>query len=245
VDKPDGEAAVLKTALHGAHLASGARMAHVAGYDMPVEYLPGAAAEQAWARTHAGLQDISHKGQCFLIALDGSHETVSRALEALVRANILELALGQHCAAPLVDRAGDVPDIVTVTRHADPANAGALLLVIGAEHKELRCTQMVALLPSGVVLKRRDTQALLALRGPQAAAVLGELAPGADLMPVMSSHDMMIAGVPCSVSRSANRGPDDSGIQDEFVISVINDEAGRIWGALLADDRVKPIGLGA
>ncbi len=230
---------VLKTALHGAHVASGARMVPFAGYDMPVQYPLGIMSEHIWTRTHAGLFDVSHMGQCFVIALDGSHESACRALETLVPADILGLQPGQQRYTQFLNAEGGILDDLMVTRHADPANAGALMLVVNAGCKEQDYAHMTAHLPAGVALKRRDDRALLALQGPEAAAVLAELAPGVAIMPFMSNMDVMIAGVPCSVSRSGYTG------EDGYEISVINDEAGRLWGALLADDRVKAIGLGA
>jgi aminomethyltransferase len=230
---------VLKTALHGAHVASGARMVPFAGYDMPVQYPLGIMGEHIWTREHAGLFDVSHMGQCFVIALDGSHETVCRALETLVPADILGIMPGQQRYTQFLNTDGGILDDLMVTRHADPANAGALMLVVNAGCKEQDYAHMTAHLPAGVALKRRDERALLALQGPEAALVLAEMAPAVATMPFMTSIDVMIAGVPCSVSRSGYTG------EDGYEISVINDEAGRLWGALLSDDRVKAIGLGA
>ena len=82
---------LLQTPLHAEHVALGARMVPFAGYDMPVQYPTGIMTEHNWTRDHAGLFDVSHMGQAFLTAVDGSHETVARALEALVPADILNL----------------------------------------------------------------------------------------------------------------------------------------------------------
>jgi len=72
------DAPVLHTALHDRHVSLGARMVPFAGYDMPVQYPTGILAEHQWARTHAGLFDVSHMGQAFLVGPD--HETTARAL---------------------------------------------------------------------------------------------------------------------------------------------------------------------
>ena len=59
---------LLKTPLHAEHVALGARMVPFAGYDMPVQYPTGILTEHNWTREHAGLFDVSHLGQAFLVA---------------------------------------------------------------------------------------------------------------------------------------------------------------------------------
>lgn len=214
-------------------------MVGFAGYDMPVQYPLGIMGEHNWTRESAGLFDVSHMGQAYLVAVDGSHETVARALEMLIPADILNLAPGQQRYSQLLNDEGGILDDLMVTRHADPANAGALILVVNAACKEQDYAHIAARLPAGVVLKRRDAQALLALQGPKAAAVLAIHAPEVFDMPFMTARDVTIEGVHAYVSRSGYTG------EDGYEISVSAEEAGRVWGALLADDRVKPIGLGA
>ena len=86
--------APLKTPLHSRHVALGARMVLFAGYDMPVQYPSGILTEHNWTRDKAGLFDVSHMGQAFLVGPD--HDTVARALEALIPADILNLAPGRQ-----------------------------------------------------------------------------------------------------------------------------------------------------
>jgi aminomethyltransferase len=206
---------------------------------MPVQYPTGVMAEHNWTRTHAGLFDVSHMGQAFLVARDETHETVARALEALIPAEILNLQPGQQRYSQLLNDEGGILDDLMVTRPADPADAGVLILVVNAACKEQDYAHMLARLPDTVVLRRRDQRALLALQGPDAASVLAAHAPSVMSMPFMTAFATEIEGVPVYVSRSGYTG------EDGYEISVPGDEAGRIWGALLADDRVKPIGLGA
>jgi aminomethyltransferase len=204
-----------------------------------VQYPLGILGEHNWTRENAGLFDVSHMGQAYLVAGDGSHETVAKALEQLIPADILNLAPGQQRYSQLLNAEGGILDDLMVTRHADPANAGALILVVNAGCKEQDYAHISAHLPKGVMLKRRDDQALLALQGPKAAAVLSAFIPEAATMPFMAARDGMIDGVHAYISRSGYTG------EDGYEISVKADDAGRVWGALLADDRVKTIGLGA
>eukprot|EP01036_Dinobryon_divergens_P058324 gene58324-77826_t len=89
-DSPQGE--LLATPLREHHRQLGARMVPFAGYEMPVQYPSGILAEHAQTRTAAGLFDVSHMGQCFIVGPD--HETVATALERLVPADIRGLARG-------------------------------------------------------------------------------------------------------------------------------------------------------
>ncbi len=233
---------LLKTPLHHAHVAAGGKMVGFAGYDMPVQYPLGIMAEHNWTRESTGLFDVSHMGQAYLIAADGKHETVARALETLIPADILNLTHGQQRYSQLLNETGGILDDLMVTRPSDPAQEGTLILVVNAGCKELDYAHLAAHLPKGVTLKRRDDQALLALQGPRAAEVLAQFAPTA-AMPFMTAFATHFATgssfVPVYVSRSGYTG------EDGYEISVAADEAGRLWGALLADDRVRAIGLGA
>ena len=87
---------LLKTPLHHAHVASGGKMVGFAGYDMPVQYPLGILGEHNWTRENAGLFDVSHMGQAYIVSGDGSHETVARAFETMIPADILNLGLGQQ-----------------------------------------------------------------------------------------------------------------------------------------------------
>src|ERR1051325_8265 len=79
---PPAPAPLVKTPLHSLHVARNGRMVPFAGYEMPVQYADGIIAEHNHVREQAGLFDVSHMGQAFLVGAD--HDTVARALEALV-----------------------------------------------------------------------------------------------------------------------------------------------------------------
>jgi aminomethyltransferase len=231
-----GEAA-LQTPLHAEHLALNARMVPFAGYDMPVQYQTGILAEHLWTREHAGLFDVSHMGQAALIGPD--HGTTAKALEALVPADILNLKPGQQRYTQLLDESGGILDDLMVTRPANPLQEGELLLIVNASTKEGDYAHIGAHLPAGVELRRFDDRALLALQGPEAENVLSRLAPDLAGLRFMQGGETMIGGIPAHVSRSGYTG------EDGFEISVPAARAAELWRLLLADEQVKPIGLGA
>src|SRR5438552_10962885 len=141
-------APLLKTPLHSLHVARGGRMVPFAGYDMPVQYADGIIAEHNHVRSAAGLFDVSHMGQAFLVGTD--HETVARALEALVPADILNLAPGRQRYTQFTDASGGILADLMVTRSADRAEDGVLFLVVNAATKEADYAHIAAQLPAGV-----------------------------------------------------------------------------------------------
>ncbi|MGE0230324.1 MAG: glycine cleavage system aminomethyltransferase GcvT [Flavobacteriaceae bacterium] len=233
------DAVALKTPLHARHVALGARMVGFAGYDMPVQYRDGVLAEHNWTRSKAGLFDVSHMGQAMLVAADRVHETVAAALETLVPAEIIGLEPGAQRYTQLLNDTGGIIDDLMVTRPSEPALDGSLLLVVNAARKDVDYGHIAARLPSGVTLRVLPERALLALQGPAAAAVLGAMNEASSVLPFMAAASMPLAGIDCHVSRSGYTG------EDGFEIALAGEEAEDLWDALLSDDRVRPIGLGA
>jgi aminomethyltransferase len=229
--------ALRETPLHARHLALGARMVAFAGYAMPVQYPTGILAEHGWTRTQAGLFDVSHMGQAFLIGPD--HDSTARALEALCPADFLTLAPGRQRYTQLLGEDGGILDDLMVTRSADPAEAGVLMLIVNAARKDQDFALIEARLPAGVRLIRADHRALLVLQGPKAAEVLARHSPDTAAMAFMGALSTTFDGVPVHLSRSGYTG------EDGYEISVRADRAERLFDALLAEPEVKPIGLGA
>ncbi len=231
-----GTEALRRTPLHDLHAELGGRMVPFAGYSMPVQY-EGILAEHRWTRDHAGLFDVSHMGQAALAAAD--HDTTARALEPLVAADILGLAPGRQRYTQLLNDDGGILDDLMVTRPATEAENGHIYLVVNASTKEADYAHIGSRLPPGVELIPGDNRALLALQGPEAAAVLERLGSDAAKLRFMQSGWFEIAGLRCHVSRSGYTG------EDGFEISLKADDAEALWQALLADSSVKPVGLGA
>ena len=227
-----------RTPLYDAHVALGARMVPFAGYAMPVQYPTGIIAEHLWTRTQAGLFDVSHMGQASLVGPD--HATTAAALESLVPCDVAGLQPGQQRYTQLLADDGGILDDLMVSRPADPARDGTLLLVVNAGTKDADYAHMEARLPSNVALRRHDDHALLALQGPAAERVMADLGAGeATALTFMRLATPRIAGIPVAVSRSGDTG------EDGFEISVAEGDAPALMEALLGHEAVKPIGLGA
>ncbi len=232
-------AALLRTPLFAAHVALGAKMVPFAGYEMPVQYPLGVLREHLWTREKAGLFDVSHMGQAFLVAGDGRHETVAHALEALCPADFLNLKPGQQRYSQLLNDAGATIDDLMVTRSSAPGDDGRLMLVLNASRKEIDERHIASRLPAGVRLEPVPDRALVAIQGPSAAAVMSRHCAAATELGFMQAASGRIGDIDCHVSRSGYTG------EDGFEISVPAGRADDLWRLLLATDGVAAIGLGA
>jgi aminomethyltransferase len=225
-----------RTALYDLHVALQARMVPFAGYSMPVQY-EGILAEHRWTREHAGLFDVSHMGQRFLVGPD--HAATAAFLETLTPGDFASLPLGRMRYTLLLNDASGVIDDLMVTRSVSSDDDGALSLVFNAGRKEIDDAHVEARLPKGFSLNRADERALLALQGPEAAKVMSRHCPKAASLSFMSATSAEFDGIDCAVSRSGYTG------EDGFEISVPAKDVEKVARALLAEPEVKPIGLGA
>ena len=226
-----------RTPLFDAHVALGAKIVPFAGYEMPVQYPAGIIAEHNWTRQSAGLFDVSHMGQCFIEAK--SFEEAARSLERLVPADVLGLAPGQQRYTQFLNADGGTLDDLMVTRPGYDGHEGLIYVVVNASRKESDFARLAAAMPEGVTFTTGDDYALLALQGPKAEAVLARLAPAAAGLKFMFHAKAEIAGTAAHVSRSGYTG------EDGFEISVHGRDAVKLWNVLLAQEEVKPVGLGA
>jgi aminomethyltransferase len=215
---------MLPLPLDALHRRLGARMVSFADYAMPIQY-DGIIAEHLWTRSSAGLFDVSHMGQ-LLLPLDQA-----AVLETLLPGDIIGLGEGVLRYSLLLNDQGGIRDDLMVTRRANDL----YLVVNGA----VKATDMSTMREAGLAVEYREDWALLALQGPQAVAVLEALVPGVAGLRFMRSAGFGWNGHDLWVSRSGYTG------EDGFEISVPSVAAEALAELILADARVKPIGLGA
>jgi aminomethyltransferase len=225
-----------KTPLNARHRASGARMVGFGGWDMPVEY-SGIVAEHLAVRERAGIFDVSHMGE---IEIAGKN-----ALDAVQRISCNDaskLQIGQAHYSGLMSTAGTYVDDLLVYRLAREH----FLLVVNASHIPEDYAHIVEhIKPAGdaVAVDASSRYALIAIQGPQAAAVLQPLtAVELEAIKYYWFAHGEVAGVRATVSRTGYTG------EDGFEIFVPPQSADRVWLALLESGRaadVVPCGLGA
>ncbi|WP_425097638.1 glycine cleavage system aminomethyltransferase GcvT [Tropicibacter sp. S64] len=219
-----------KTVLYDLHLELGAKMVPFAGYEMPVQYPLGVLKEHLFCRQHAGLFDVSHMGQVILRG-----ESVAAALETLVPVDVIGLGVNRQRYGFFTNKSGGIEDDLMIANRGDH-----LFVVVNAACKDADVARMKAMLePKGVSVALVEDRSLLALQGPGAEAALAELCPAVAEMAFMDVATVTILGAECWVSRSGYTG------EDGYEISVPNGAAVELAKALLADDGVEAIGLGA
>ncbi len=226
--------ALKQTPLHALHLAMGARMAPFAGYDMPIHYPLGVLKEHLHTRSAAGLFDVSHMGQIAVRARCGRLADAAAALERVVPADVLSLAPGRQRYAFFTNGSGGIIDDLMIGHCGEH-----FALVVNASRKDIDEWHLRAALSDTCTVEVLEDRALLALQGPAAEAVLARLSPSSASMRFMDIRPTSIAGANCLVSRSGYTG------EDGFEMSTPARDAEKVARALLADQAVTLVGLGA
>ena len=223
---------LLTTPLHALHVELGGKMVPFAGYEMPVQYKVGIMAEHTHTREKAGLFDVSHMGQVILNGPD--YDAIATAFETLVPMDVLGLGANRQRYGLFTNPEGGVMDDLMFANRGDH-----LFVVVNAACKNDDIAHMKAGLEPGVTVNPVADRALLALQGPAAETALSRLAPDVAGMRFMDVATFRVDGAELWVSRSGYTG------EDGYEISIPADRAEDFARALLADDTVLPIGLGA
>jgi aminomethyltransferase len=218
-----------RTPLHELHLALGAKMVAFAGYAMPLQYRDGIIKEHRHTRGRAGLFDVSHMGQ---VRLHGA--AAAEAMESLVPVDVVGLAANHQRYALFTSPTGGILDDLMITNAGDH-----LFLVVNAACKDADFAHLHDGLDGRCEVEELPGRALLALQGPEAGAVMARLAPATRDLVFMTAAEVAVDGIACFVTRSGYTG------EDGFEISVPADRAADLARRLLAQDGVRPAGLGA
>ena len=224
------------TPLNDAHIALGARMVEFAGYSMPVQYPDGVMKEHLWTREHCGIFDVSHMGQARLRGV-----SPLSAFEDVVPGDFIGLKPGRQKYSVLLNKKGGIIDDLMAGRPISPDGTpdDGLFVVVNGACKEGDFKVIDDELAGQVQIDRLEDRALIAVQGPEAAAVVQGLVPATADMVFMDIRSMPGLGTDLIISRSGYTG------EDGYEISVPATQAVRIWNLLMSDDRVRPIGLGA
>jgi len=234
-----------RTPLYDAHVAAGGRMVPFAGYELPVQYRDGVLKEHLWTREHAGAFDVSHMGPSFLTLneksgdADADHAAIAAIAETLVCGDIKGLKPGQLRYTLLLNQDGGLIDDLMIGRPAAPGSQGMLYIVVNAATKDGDFALFEAAARGWARLTRADDRALIALQGPEAVRVLETIVPGVSALTFMTFRRFDYEGDQIVVARSGYTG------EDGCEILVKEPQAAGFWATLMADERVRPIGLGA
>jgi aminomethyltransferase len=220
-------------------------MTAFAGYDMPVQYADGVLKEHLWTREHAGVFDVSHMGVATLRLANPSgdpkadHRAVSELLEPLICGDLKGLRRGQLRYSLLLNTHGGICDDLIIGRPAGQADQGTLQLVVNAAVKDADFARIEAHIGGAGRLAWIEDHVLIAVQGPEAEAVVASLIPEAGSLSFMTMAETKFEGSRAIVSRSGYTG------EDGFEALLPADPGRRFWDAVLADQRARPVGLGA
>ncbi|GAA2029833.1 glycine cleavage system aminomethyltransferase GcvT [Catenulispora yoronensis] len=154
--------------MHDLHAALGATFTDFAGWSMPVRYTSELDEHHA-VRKAAGLFDLTHMGE---IELSGPE--VGRALDYALVGEPSKIAIGRARYSMLVHETGGILDDLIVYR----LGATEYLVVANAGNAQLVCATLRDRIDGYAVTVSDacDDWALLAVQGPQSAAIVAELA---------------------------------------------------------------------
>jgi aminomethyltransferase len=222
---------LLTTPLHTWHKDNGARMVPFAGWDMPVQYA-GILEEHKHTRTAASIFDISHMGE-FLLEGDGA----TAALARIVTHNLATLAPGKCRYGFLLNEKGGVLDDLIVYR----LEAEKYMLVVNGACIDSDFAWIGGQLPAGLTFVNQSFDiAKIDLQGPQSFEVLGRVMPGEwASLGYFGFRETEFEGFELLVSRTGYTGE----LGYEFYLPW--NKAAVLWERLMADEAVRPAGLGA
>src|SRR3954468_21866266 len=225
-----GTETLKRTPLHDRHAAAGARLVPFAGWEMPVQYA-GIREEHVAVRTKVGVFDVSHMGEietrgpdaeAFLqrilsndvskIAEDGAQYSVLCKEDGGVLDDLFSYRLGPDRFLTVTNASNHEKDLAWFRRHAESFDV--------ALHDRLH------------------DYAMLAVQGPQARAIVAELADG-ELPKRFRTARRAVAGAPdVLVCGTGYTG------EDGVELIIPSAHATAVWDAVVARGAT-PAGLGA
>jgi aminomethyltransferase len=215
---------LLRTPLHGRHVAAGARMVPFAGWEMPVQY-EGVIAEHRAVRSDCGVFDVSHMGE---IHVEGpsAHEL----LQSLLSNDLDKIGDGEAQYTLLTNERGGIIDDLIAYR-LSPFH---YLLVVNAGNREPAYTWIKGREIRGSEGRdASDEYGLLAVQGPRSLERLG-LPEAKPFTHAMGEVD----GIEVMVNRTGYTG--EKGVE----LMCAAEDAEQLWDAVVVRGAV-PAGLGA
>ncbi|KAI8618721.1 hypothetical protein BC830DRAFT_1061152 [Chytriomyces sp. MP71] len=227
-----------RTSLYDFHVQNGGKMVEFAGWEMPVQYDGfGVLASHEWTRAKASLFDVSHMLQTSWVGKDRV-----KFIESLVVADVAALPVGSSTLSLFTNDNGGIIDDTVINKRSE----NGLYVVSNAGCAEKDLAHIRARLADfqnkggDVDVKVIDDMSLVAIQGPKAVNIIGELAGstnGLKDFKFMSGREMSLKGIPVYISRCGYTG------EDGFEISVPHSEAVNLSKLILESPDAKLAGL--
>lgn len=226
---------LLRTPLYDLSQSQNARFTAFSGWSMPVQY-QGLKLEHQAVRSQVGMFDISHMGKFTFVG-----EGLIDAWQKLVPSDLSRLQPGEAMYTVLLNaQGGIIDDIIFYYQGTIAAKQQAIVIVNAGTTAKDRAWIMSNLQDSSVVMEDiSQTQALIALQGPQSATILQTLVKE-DLSQIKTfAHQTVSLGDNSAfIARTGYTG------EDGFEIMLTPSAAQKLWQSLLSEG-VIPCGLGA
>src|SRR2546421_2932855 len=221
-----------RTPLHDVHVALGAKMVPFAGFEMPVNYPDGISAEHKAVRENVGVFDVSHMGE---FEITGSDRNAF--VQRVTCNDVGALKPGQAQYSGILTKDGTFVDDCLVYRFEDK-----LMMVVNASNIQKDWDHILDQ-KAGANVRLRDISdetALLAVQGPKAEALVGQLTSiGVAMVPYYHFAQGKVAGVQCFISRTGYTG------EDGFELYCRAADVEKLWHALVGAGRAEPGGVGS
>ncbi len=216
-----------RTPLYETHVRSAARLVPFAGWEMPVQYT-GVMAEVKAVREAVGLFDVSHMGRAYL---DGPQAT--DFLEYLTVNSVSKLTDGQgQYSLMCYENGGVVDDIIIYRVHSERYT---IIFNAGNRDKDLAWMHEKLVDFTATLTDVSDETALIAVQGPKAIALLGDVIAA---LPRFGIGETVFAGIAVTAARTGYTGEDGA----ELICPA--EQAAALWDALIGAGAVA-CGLGA
>ncbi len=226
----------LKTPLYDIHIQEGGKIVPFAGYLLPVQYGSGVIKEHMAVREKCGMFDVSHMGEVMFTG-----ETALASLNHIMTNDFTDMPTGKVRYSVMCNENGGCVDDLIVYKFDEQE----YFVVVNAANKDKDYAHMLKnILPGTKAEDISDTLAEIALQGPKAPEILGELI-SEEFIPkgyytVVKSA--VIDGMDCIISRTGYTG------ELGYEIFTANENAEKLWKLLRKTGEkygLIPCGLGA
>ena len=225
-----------KTPLHEEHLALAATMAAFAGFEMPVQY-HGIVEEHLATREAVGIFDVSHMAT-FRVRGEDAWQFLQKMLSNDLE-KIADIGAAQYTL--LLDDKGRIIDDLIIYN-----TGGEFTLIANASNAKADFDWLVKqrdkLKFEVEIFDESERTALIAVQGPDALAVIQELAEDEDWEAPKRFHLNALTlegGVRVLVARTGYTG------EDGVELIMHKEDAVAVWRALMSFENVTAVGLGA
>lgn len=222
-----------RTPLFDRLVQAGGRMVDFHGWEMPVQFA-GILAEHHAVRTACGVFDVSHMGQIFISGPD-AHRFVER-----MNCNRMAAEPGKGTYAHILAEDGGILDDA-ITFCLAPERFLAIVNAATAEN-DFAWFQRWSEGFDVALDNASDRTAMLAVQGPNAPALVGELFPAASALPRFGIAELPFAGETAFVMRTGYTG------EDGFEIAALPEAILTLWAELIlrgGRHKLAPCGLGS